>query len=91
MGGNKKEIEKFKGILTSTKARSLHNKLSSCWSEESDLTQKILISILYYLENPPNISLLLKRISKLENDVDYYIKEYPDQLRKLEEKDNKIR
>ena len=75
---------------------SEHEKLKSRWSNESRLSQKIIISILNELENPQRVANKLfkiqqkkidelsERVEKLERDLDYYIKEYPEQLKKLE-------
>ncbi|MCH8003927.1 MAG: hypothetical protein IH934_04835 [Nanoarchaeota archaeon] len=71
-------------LITSKKALIEHKKLKSRWSGESKLTQLILISILDKLENPKDISQLLKRIEKQEREFEHYIKEYPDQLKALE-------
>jgi len=39
-----------KKIITSEKAKELHKGLKSCWSEETKLSQKILIACLQNLE-----------------------------------------
>ncbi len=70
------------GYITSNEALKKFRKLESRWSNETKLNQEILISVLHRLEQQREP--LLNKIEKLERDLDYYIKEYPDQLKELE-------
>ncbi len=78
-------------FLTSNEALKEHKKLKSRWSRETSLSQRILMSILDKLEHPQNINKLLSKIEKLERDLDYYIKEYPEQLKELKKAETPIK
>ena len=77
-------------FITSKQAEKERRKLNSGWSDETKLNQRILVSILNKLEKPVNIEKLLKRIEKLERDLDFYIKEYPEQIDNLGKKEDGI-
>ena len=76
-------------FITSKKAMKEHMKLKSRWSLETSISQRVLISILDKLEHPQNINMLLSKIEKLGRELDYYIKEYPEQLEKLDKRKGK--
>ena len=75
-------------FITSKEAMKEHQKLKSRWSLETSISQRVIISILNKLEQPQKREdKLIERIDKLERDLDFYIKEYPEQLKQLEEKE----
>ena len=55
-------------MISAKEAKKEHKKLKSCWSQESRLTQKILIGILQKLENREKK--MLKSLGKFLAKVD---------------------
>ena len=63
--------------ITSKEAKREHNALPSCWSKESRLSQKVLISILEHLEEQSELlSQLVKVVkqSKIKRRITPYMR-----------------
>lgn len=81
-GGNRAGIIKIRrndmrNKITSKEAKQKHNALPSCWSSESQLSQKVLISVLWHLEKQTELlSQLVKvmRHSKIKRPLTPYMR-----------------
>lgn len=63
--------------ITSKEAKREHNALPSCWSNESQLSQKVLISVLWHLEKQSELlsqMVKLLRQSKIKRPVTPYMR-----------------
>ncbi len=57
-------MNRMRGILKSKQARQEHNALESCWSNETHLSQAILISILWQMEKQNELLSQLVKVAK---------------------------